>query len=115
MKKFLFTSALVSALTFPLLASAQGTFQSILVMFGNLVNTAIPFALALGFLAFFWGLALFLFSVGSDEGRKKGGMIMLWGIIAIFVIVSIAGIVQVIQGSLGVASGGGGFNAPIIQ
>ncbi len=91
-----------SILVFPIaFASAQGkdlttaasNIQKIIAMLTQA-------AYMLAFLAFFYGIATLLFSK-SDELKKKGTQIMIWSIIAIFVMTSIWGIVKVLQGTLG--------------
>ncbi len=67
----------------------------------KLIQTATRAAYMLAFLAFFWGLAMFLFNAGNEEKRKKGMGIIIWSIVAIFVMTSIWGIVYVLRGTLG--------------
>ena len=69
---------------------------------GTLLNNLIPILVTLAVIFFFWGLALFIFSAGDETGREKGKSIMLWGIIALFIIVSIWGIIAVLQNIFGV-------------
>lgn len=72
--------------------NVEGTLRNFL----NLINdTLLPIVIALALLYFFWGLAKFILSSGGDEEeRTKGKNIMLWGIIAFFVMVSVWGIVN---------------------
>ena len=68
---------------------------------GGLVSSLIGIVIALALLAFFWGLAKFIFNVSGDEKAvQEGKRIMLCGIIALFVMVSVWGIVRFIQGEL---------------
>ena len=59
------------------------------------VDTLLVIAIALAFLFFFWGLATFIYKSGSgssdtvQDAKNK----MLWGLLAIFVLTSIWGIV----------------------
>ena len=66
----------------------------------NLVNTALPVLVGLAVLVFFWGLVLYIFSLGGEEGDKKqkqGRNLMIWGIIAFFVMLSLFGIIRIAQ------------------
>lgn len=97
----------------PMLALAQqqgdpnlSNLQTLLKAIGNLVNLATPIVVGLALLAFFWGLVKYIFSADSDDAKKQGVRLMVGGIIAIFVIVSIVGIVRWIGTSLGVGQGG---------
>ena len=109
MKKLLLTGALGGAWALPLLAFAQNTGQDIggiLEEMGSLIGFATPIVVALALFAFFWGLAMFIFNSGNEEGRKQGSKIMIWGIIALFVMVSVWGLVKVLGTTFNVQQGG---------
>ncbi len=80
---------------------------------GTIVDSLIPVVFALILLAFFWGLAKFVFGVGK-EGKDEGKNIMLWSVIALFVAASIWGIVNVMQGLFGITDKGGQQEAPSV-
>ncbi|PCI29708.1 hypothetical protein COB52_02220 [Candidatus Kaiserbacteria bacterium] len=65
----------------------------------NLATTAL-FSLALAF--FFWKVASSLFNYDADSSEKKKELkdSMLWGVIIIFVMVSIWGIIRILQSTL---------------
>jgi len=109
MKKFI-----ISALAFaPFLASAQqlGNINTFLTSIGNLVNTALPIVVGLALLAFFWGLVRFIFAAGEEDKRKEARSMMIYSIIALFVMVSVWGLVGFVGQALGVGQGSG--NNPI--
>jgi hypothetical protein len=70
---------------------------------GSVVALLIPFVVAIALLLFFWGLATFILAAGEDEGRRKGRQRMIWGVIALFVIISVWGIVAIIRQVTGTA------------
>jgi hypothetical protein len=76
--------------------------------FGNILETLLPIFVTLAVLAFFWGLIKFIFTAG--DSRDEGKQIMLWGIISLFVIVSIWGIVGFLANLFGIGTGG---SAPV--
>ncbi len=96
------TNVSVSTGTNPDLNNIQSLVQSL----GSIIDSLIPIVLTLGLLAFFWGLAVFIFSAGDEEKKTKGKNIMFWGIIALFVMVAIWGIVAFISSALGIGVGG---------
>src|SRR3990167_2243072 len=49
----------------------------------GIIKQAGILVVALALLFFFWGLSKFILQAGSDEGRKEGRNIMLWGIVAV--------------------------------
>ena len=75
-----------------------------LVNFGEkvkeFVDLLIPIAFGLAIAAFFFGVAKFLFT--SGDGKEDGKRIMLYGTLAIVIMLSIFGIAQFFQNSLGI-------------
>lgn len=63
----------------------------------KIINGLIPIVLAIAVLVFFWGLAMYLLNASNSEKRAEGINIMVMGIIAIFVMVSIWGIIRILQ------------------
>lgn len=63
----------------------------------------IPLAFVLALLFFFWGVARYILAVGSD-GKEEGRKIMIWGVVALFVMSSVWGLVYFIGGELGVGT-----------
>ncbi len=115
MKKLLIQAATILGSFAPLAALAAGptqggavssgaTLQNVLGQFGVLIQQATPIVVALALLGFFWGLAKLLFSKG-DEQKKEGRTIMVWGILALFVMITIFGIISVLATTFGVNGG----------
>ena len=88
------------AVAAPSLASAA-TIGELITSVGVFMNTLIGIFIALAVVVFFWGLIRWLWSVGPDDAHK-GLSLMFWGLIAIFVMVSIWGLIRVIRGSVGI-------------
>ncbi len=66
----------------------------------EIIDLLIPIVAAIALLYFFWGLAKLILHAGDEKAREEGKHIMVWGIAALFVIVSIWGIVFFIQEAL---------------
>jgi len=113
MKKYFLIPLILTLL--PLVSSAQALsgVQGLLDSFGKLVQTATVVVAALALLVFFWGLVRFIFKLGGEADVEQGKTLMIWGVIALFVMVSIWGIIYFIGRQLGtdVLSGQG---APLI-
>lgn len=91
------TFALMPAFAYAQLNRTWGFIE----MGGKLISRLITIAAGLALLAFFWGLAMFIFRVGGDEKAvDKGKVLMKWGLIALFVLVSVWGIIRFFQGEL---------------
>lgn len=93
MKTFLVLSGLLIA---PLSASAQNL-QGVLGIFSDLINLAIPIVIALAVLYFFWGLAQYILNSSDESKKEEGRTIMIYGIIALFVMVSVWGLIRLLQ------------------
>jgi hypothetical protein len=62
--------------------------------------------IALGLLVFIWGMVQFIISAGDDDAKAVGKQRMVWGILALFAIVAVWGIVQLLADITGVETGG---------
>ncbi|OHA89130.1 MAG: hypothetical protein A2653_02885 [Candidatus Zambryskibacteria bacterium RIFCSPHIGHO2_01_FULL_43_25] len=113
MKKVLSTIALY-ALPFmalaggPQLTNVEDFFQSI----GRIIEVLLPIVVALALLFFFWGLAKYILAAGDEEKKKEGKNIMIWGIVALFVMVAVWGLVEFIGEALDVNIGDDLSNVP---
>ena len=58
----------------------------------------VPLAFILALLFFFWGIAKYIRSAGSE--KDEGKIIMVWGIVALFVMASVWGLVAFLQTEL---------------
>lgn len=63
----------------------------------DIVQALVPFMLTLAVLFFLWGLAKFVLAAGDEGARESGRSIMIWGVIAITVMVSLWGLVSLLQ------------------
>jgi len=75
--------------------------QGILNELATLIQTATPLVVALALLFFFWGLATYILAAGNEEKKKNGRSIMVWGVLALFIMVSVWGIINVIRTTFG--------------
>ena len=104
MKKSLGYSLLaLGTVTLPSLALGAGTLFTLLVDASRFLNGVIGLFITLAIVVFFWGLIKYLWTIGT-EGAHEGLNIMFWGVIAVFVMVSIWGIIRLLQSTLKVTS-----------
>ena len=59
------------------------------------------FALALAF--FVWGLAMFILNADNPDKRKEGQQAIIWGIVGLFIISAVIGILAVVTNTFGVS------------
>jgi hypothetical protein len=106
MKKIIIGALLLSpTLTFAQTSGRFGNIRSLLESLADIVNFLIPAVAALALLYFFYGLAKFILARrdGSD-GQDEAKGIMIWGVVALFVMVSVWGLVRFIGDALGIGT-----------
>src|SRR3990167_3133070 len=92
----------VLALLLPSIAFAQNLtgFETLVRNIGKIVNLAIPIIFAIAILGFFWGLVKYIF--GSEHDKEAAKKTMLWGVVAIFVMASVWGLVRFLGSTVGI-------------
>lgn len=70
----------------------------------NLANTILDplvgIALTVALVVFFWGMVKYIKSLGSEKDKIDGKAMMFWGVIALFVMVSVWGLVNLVSDTL---------------
>ncbi len=112
MKKTAILSAVIFAAPFAAFAQTGNlsNIQQLVQSIGNIVAILIPILIAIALIAFFWGLIKYIWGGGKDTA--KGKSIMIAGIISLFVMVSIYGIIAFAQNALLGGTPGQNINAP---
>ncbi len=89
---------------FPLIINAQSTdAEGVLDKILETLEGVVPVIIGLAVILFLWGMLKFI--MASDEaGRKEGKNFMLWGIVSLFVMVSVWGLVAILVTSFPVAN-----------
>lgn len=117
MKRLTIISGGSLAFLFPLLTYAQGgTFGGRFTSIGSLLNylatnifaSLLVLGFMVAFLVFFWGVVVFIANAGNETKIKEGKKFLLWGIITLFVMMSIWGILNLLMNTFFGSGGGGG-------
>ena len=87
-------------------AAPDATVGGLVPLMENILGALTPIVVGLALLYFFWGLAKYILAQGNDENKEEGKMIMVWGIIALFVMVSVWGIIGLLGEPVGIEQGG---------
>ena len=102
-KQVIYTATMLGWMS-PLLALAAGIDNvndlARYILWG--INTLIGLSFALAVLSFFYGLALYLFRAGDTQANAQGRNLMIWGVVALFVMTSIWGLVGLLQATFDV-------------
>jgi heme/copper-type cytochrome/quinol oxidase subunit 4 len=109
MKKFISYGVLAFLPAFALAADLSGI-NSLVVQVGRIIALLIPIMFALAIVYFFWGLVVFLRAAGDPKAQEAGRNQMIWGVIAIAVMVSVYGLVNWLRSTLGI---GGETSIPL--
>lgn len=108
MKNFIKTASVIALSVVPVLAlgSTSNGLEGVFQQLGNLLGVITPVVVGLALLGFFWGLAMYVLNFsGEDKDKKKGRDMMVYGTLVLFVMVSVWGIVQILQDTFNLRSG----------
>ncbi|OGZ06188.1 MAG: hypothetical protein A3C93_05710 [Candidatus Lloydbacteria bacterium RIFCSPHIGHO2_02_FULL_54_17] len=104
-KASLASTLLLQALFLPRLVFAATPPDEVLEFVGkistNILNPLIMILFALAFVYFVYGVAAYIWNPDNEEARTKGKMSMLWGVVGMFIMVSVFGIMKFIISSIG--------------
>ena len=62
----------------------------------QILNIVIPILMVIATIVFIWGIISYILSAGSDERKKEAKNLIIWGLIGLFVIIAMWGLVTVI-------------------
>ncbi|MDP2651680.1 MAG: hypothetical protein Q8O94_00910 [bacterium] len=81
------------------------------MIIGLINNVLVPVLFAIAFIVFLYGIAeAYIFSKGDPEKVKSGHKLVLWGIVAFAIMISIWGLVNVVANTFGLS----GYGAPAL-
>ena len=67
-----------------------------------ILNPLIVFLFALALVMFLYGVFQFTINASNDEDRTTGKQHMIWGVVGMFIMIAVFGIMQVIINTLGI-------------
>jgi hypothetical protein len=93
---------IVGALALPVVSLAQqhSNLETLVQSIGRIVNLVIPIIFAIALLGFFYGLVVYIF--GAEQNKDQAKKTMIWGVVALFVMASVWGLVSFIGSAVGV-------------
>ena len=92
------TCALLFLVMAPLITHAVlFTSTAIVTSFASIVRIASGIVAALALIAFFWGIAKYISSAGDPKKAQEGKSIMIYGVIALFVLFSVFGLITFLR------------------
>ena len=76
------------------------TFAELVKNIYNLISNGIAVLIGIGLVIFLWGMVLYVYRAGSLKAQNSGKDIMTWGLLALFVMVSVWGILGLARTAL---------------
>lgn len=101
-KNFLYLSLALLAVSPQVSFAAFERIKTLLRDFKSLLDLVVPIVFALALIFFFYGIAQFIRSAGDTKTLESGKNKMIWGIVGLFVMISIWGIIKYLGDSLGI-------------
>ncbi len=118
MKKFIYTIGLLSLPSITLAASnttaVQGTLGGVLGTIKGLMDSIIPIIIVGAVIYFFYGVAKYVMAAGDEDAQTAGRSVMIYGIIGLFVIVAVWGLVGLLGTTFGINIGGPAPTLPYV-
>ena len=68
-----------------------------------IINPFIGLLFTLALVMFLYGGAQFILRASEDEGRETGKQHMIWGVIGMFIMISVFGILGVVTNTFGIS------------
>lgn len=90
---------LAFAALFPLIAAAQsggGSFDTVIAVLKNSINTVIVFLFLVATVIFLWGVVKYIMAGGEEDKVTEARQMIIWGIIFLAVMVAVWGFVYVV-------------------
>lgn len=73
----------------------------------SIVSGLVPLLSGVALLYFVWGMVTYIAKSGSEDGQREGQSKMIWGVVALFVIIAVWGLVGFIADSFKIDATGG--------
>ena len=109
MRKLVFHILGASTALFTLANHAYAATALIKTIINNVIDVVkllIVLVFTLALVVFGWGVVKFIMEADNPEGVKKAKSLIIWGVIAMAVLASLTGLIQLFQDYLGIKGGG---------
>ena len=79
-----------------------GTDKSLINSLESILGALIPLFITIALVIFLWGMVRFMSSADNETAKEAGRRLMIWGIVILFVMVSVWGLVGLLNRLTGV-------------
>lgn len=88
----------LSSYALPIFVMAQTNIKTLIDKIIQILDSLVPLIFALAVILFLWGIVKFYFISGDDSGsREEGRNFIIWGVIALFVMITFWGFVALLK------------------
>jgi uncharacterized membrane protein len=95
---------LAPAITFAITA------EELISHIASILSDVVLLLVAFAVVVFLWGVVKYIMSGDNEEKRKEARQYITWGIVGLFVMVSVWGLVNILIDTLGIETGSRGFD-----
>ncbi len=74
--------------------TTHSTFSSIIFGIVEVMNSLVWLLSGIAILIFFWGLVRYISNSSGPKGQQEGRQLIVWGLISLFIIFSLGGILK---------------------
>lgn len=100
-KKIKIGALTLGAMLLPLVSfAALGNISGLVTDIGDIIDTIIPIMFAIALIGFFYGLIKYIF--GAEHDKEAAKKTMIWGVVALFVMSAVWGLVNFLGDAVGV-------------
>ena len=103
MKKVVSIGLLFSPLAALALKETTNFFE-LLERVSAIIGTLVPFIIGLAVLVILWGLFNYIAGAGDEEKRGEAKQYIIWGIIGVFVMLSIWGLIGIVSNTFNIGN-----------
>jgi hypothetical protein len=82
--------------------SGSSNICNLILVAGDMINLLTGIVAALALLVFFWGVVRYILAAGDEKAKDQGKRTMVGGVIALFVMFSVFGIIFFLRQSFGI-------------
>ena len=102
MKKYIFLGSIIALM--PILTFAALDTAGVIKKFSDIIALLLPFIISLAVLFFIISLVMYILKEGEEKAKAKTQMI--WGIVILFVMISVWGLVGILSDTFGLDNKG---------
>src|SRR3989344_8184898 len=101
MKKFAIATAtyLAPFIAFASSDAEDDTLQALVNQINAVINTIVPFLVGFAVLIIIWGVFNYISGAGDEEKRAQAKQYIVWGVVGVFIMLSVWGLVNVLVNS----------------